>query len=114
MAGREDRTDVRLLEQVTFDAADQKVLLVDNREIARADAQQADIRPAYGSRQLEACIDRHLLSAEESDLPTEERVHVGACRRDASRRLRATAGKAEHPRPLQEERPLLRKEHREA
>ena len=114
MAAGEDRADIRLLEQVALDAADEEVLLADDeRHVPCADAQHANVGAADRAGQLDAGIDRHLLPAEETDLPAEERIDVGAGRRDAARRLRPGAGKVEDTRALQEERALLRKQHGE-
>ena len=47
-------------------------------------------------------------------VPAEERVHVGARRGNAARRLGSRAGEAEDAGPFEEERPLLGKQQREA
>ena len=85
MAGREDGADVGLLEQVPLHAAHQKVLFADDREIPRPYAEQPDVGASDRARQLDAGVDGHFLSAQQADLPAEERVYVSAGRRDPAR-----------------------------
>ncbi len=114
MPAGEQGAHVRLLEQVPLRASDEEILLADSRDVSRPHAQHPDIGAADSARQLDTRIDRDFLPVQQSNLPAEERVYVGAGRRNAARRLRSGAGEPEHTRALQEERPLLRKEHREA
>src|SRR5690606_384619 len=101
MTIREDGTDVRLLEQVPLHAPDEEALLADDVEVARADAEHADVGASDGAGQLDPGIERHFLSAEQTDAPAEERIHVGTGRRNAARWFRPDAGEVEDARALQ-------------
>ena len=102
-------------QNVPLDAADEEVLLVDERrEIAGADVQHADVGAADRPGQLDADVERNLAALEQSDRPAEERVDVGSRLGNASRRLGSGAGEGEDAGPFEKERSLLGKEQREA
>src|SRR5688500_10830050 len=103
MTAGKNGADVRLFEQVAFHPPDDEAFFADDREIAGAHAEQTDVGAADRSRQLDPGVERHLLPAEQADLPAEKRIDVGARRRNATRGLGPGAGEVEDARPLQEE-----------
>jgi len=82
--------------------------------VARADVQHPDIRPAGFARKLEPEIDRDFLAVKQPDLPAKEREHLGSRGGNARGRINTGAPEAEDSGVFQEERPLLRKQQREA
>src|SRR5687768_11215490 len=114
MPFRVDHARVGLLQEVTFNAPHEKILVRDNRQIARAYVENSEIGPPDLAGQLQAEINRHFLAGEQADLAAEKRNHVGAVYGYARWRGHSGACKAEYAGILQEKRALFRKEEREA
>ena len=80
----------------------------------RPDPQDAHLGSSHGAHQLDAGIERYFLSADQPDLPAEERIDIRAGAGNAAGRFGTRARKAEDTGPLEEERALLRKQQRKA